>query len=477
MSQPKDLPLDLPLAAHPAAGVALVRPVIGGMAVLHNRPFLLLWLAQLSTQVGGNMVMLGLLVLISSEYAGSKLAISALLLCFLLPPVLFSAIAGVFVDRVDKRHLLLVTNAIRGLAFVAAYLVGANLILLYGLMILVATVTTFFGPAEASMIPRLVPREQLLAAIGLFALTTNVSFAVGFALLGPFVVTLAGPPTLILIVAAFYFLATIFCWALPSYEKEASLLSRQTLSASSRAAEAAGHKAKGALGQLSEGLAYIRDHRNVGWTLSYVSITGALVGVLAVLGPDFARVSLGLGDNSLVVIILPLGAGIVSGIVALNTLGHLLPRRRVIEIGLIVLGLLLVLLSYVTPILRFFDDRLTAHGLMSITQIIPLVALIVIVAFFAGACYSAVTISAQTQLQEDLPSQVRGRVFGILNMLVSIASLAPIMIVGAAAELLGATAALAIVSALVTIWGLISVLRRAGPHRSSRPKHLPPSAA
>jgi MFS family permease len=477
MNQSKELPPADPRTTHPAAGVAAVHPVAGGMAVLHNRPFLLLWLAQLSTQVGGNMVMLGLLVLISSEYAGSKIAISALLLCFLLPPILFSAIAGVFVDRVDKRHMLLVTNVIRGLAFLAAYLVGANLILLYGLMTLVSTVTTFFGPAEASMIPRLVPREQLLAANGLFALTTNASFALGFALLGPFVVAVAGPAILILIVAAFYFLATIFCWALPSYKQEASLLSRQTLSASSRAVETAGHEAKGALGQLSEGLAYIRDHRNVGWTLSYVSITGALVGVIAVLGPDFARVSLGLGTNSLIVIILPLGAGIVVGIAALNSFGHILARRRVIEIGLIVLGLLLVLLSYVTPILRFFDDRLTAHGLMNITQIAPLVSLIVVIAFLAGVCYAAVAISAQTQLQEDLPEQVRGRVFGILNMLVSIASLAPIMIVGPAADLFGATTVLALVSALVALWGLISVLRRAVPHRSASHKKLPPSAA
>jgi len=474
MNQPKDPPI------RSGAGVAPVRPVAGGMAVLRNRPFLLLWLAQLSTQVGGNMVMLGLLVLISSEYAGSKIAISALLLCFLLPPILFSAIAGVFVDRVDKRHMLLVTNVIRGLAFVAAYLVGSNLILLYGLMALVSTVTTFFGPAEASMIPRLVPREQLLAANGLFALTTNASFALGFALFGPFVVAFAGPAVLILIVAAFYFLATLFCWALPAYKKEdqeAALLSKQALSASGRALEVAGHEAKGALGQLLEGLAYIRDHRNVGWTLSYVSITGALVGVLAVLGPDFARVSLGLGANSLVVVILPLGLGIVVGIVALNAFGHLVARRRVIEMGLIVLGALLVLLSYITPILRFFDDRLTAHGLMSLTQIIPLVCLIVVITFAAGACYAAVAISAQTQLQEDLPPEVRGRVFGILNMLVSIASLLPIMIVGPAADLLGATAVLALVSALVTIWGLTSVLRRAVPHRSARSKGLPPSDA
>jgi MFS family permease len=161
--------------------VAPVEP--GGLAVLRNRPFLLLWLAQLSTQVGGNMVMLGLLVIITSTYSGSKIAISVLLLCFLAPAIIFSAIAGVFVDRVDKRLVLVVTNVLRGVAFVLVFLVRSNLLLLYLLMILVSTLTTFFGPAEASMIPFLVPRSQLLAANGLFALTTNAAFALGFALL------------------------------------------------------------------------------------------------------------------------------------------------------------------------------------------------------------------------------------------------------------------------------------------------------
>ena len=110
----------------------------GGIAVLRNRPFLLLWLAQLSTQVGGNMVMLGLLVIITSTYSGSKIAISVLLLCFLAPAIVFSALAGVFVDRADKRLVLVATNILRGAAFVAVFLVSSNLLLLYLLMLLVS---------------------------------------------------------------------------------------------------------------------------------------------------------------------------------------------------------------------------------------------------------------------------------------------------------------------------------------------------
>ena len=58
--------------------------------VFRNRPFLLLWIAQAATQIGGNMVIFGLTVVIS-ESTGSVTAVSALILTFLLPAVLFSA--------------------------------------------------------------------------------------------------------------------------------------------------------------------------------------------------------------------------------------------------------------------------------------------------------------------------------------------------------------------------------------------------
>jgi MFS family permease len=455
----------------------------GGFAVLRNRSFLLLWLAQLSTQVGGNMVMLGLLVMITSNYSGSKFAISVLLLCFLAPAILFSAIAGVIVDRVDKRLVLVFTNVLRGVAFCLVFLVGGNLLLLYLLMILVSTFTTFFGPAEASMIPFVVPKSQLLAANGLFSLTTNAAFALGFAIFGPFVIAIAGPQTLIVLVAALYFVAAVFCVVLPTslppapqpallptslpFSLPAKQPRRRTPAKSGRTVVVAAKAATGTFGQLVEGLAYIRDHHNVAWSLSYMGITGALIGILAVLGPDFAKTSLGLGDKGLVVIVLPLGLGIVTGVLGVNAYGHNFPRRRIIEAGLIVLGLLLALLSCLGPIWRFFNVQVAAaadaYGLADITQVLSLLSIVVAIAFVCGMCYAVVAISSQTQLQEELPEEVRGRVFGILNMLVSVSSLLPIMVVGPAADVVGTSPILLVVSLVVCAWGFASIIGRGKP--------------
>ena len=138
------------------------------------------------------MVLYGLTVIVV-ESTQSNTAVSPLILTFLVPAVLFSAVAGVYVDRIDRRLILIVTNVLRGVAFVALFLVGDNLALILLLNIVVSTVTVFFAPAEAAMIPVLVPRHQLLAANGLFTLTLNAAFALGFALLGPLVVNVAGP--------------------------------------------------------------------------------------------------------------------------------------------------------------------------------------------------------------------------------------------------------------------------------------------
>ncbi len=425
-----------------------------GMAVLHNRPFLLLWLAQVSTQVGGSTVTYGLTILISTTYNSSS-AVGALLLSFLLPAILFSAIAGVFVDMVDKRQVLVVTNVMRAFAFLAIALAGTNLLGLYLLMIFVATVTTFFGPAEASMIPFLVPRRQLLAANGLFTLTTNMAFAAGFALVGPLIVVLASTQTLILLVASLYFVAAAFCWTLP-----ASPPTNDTATAG-RAVADAERAVKAMVGDLAEGIAYIRAHPSVGWSLTFLGITGGLVGILAVLGPGFAKTALALGEKDFMVVVLPLGLGIVAGIIGLNAFGSLVPRRRAIEAGMIAMGLLLAILSFAGPISHFLEANVAAQ-VREASRIASVLSIVVAIAFAVGVAFAVVSISSQTQLQEDLPEDVRGRVFGVLNMLVSIASLAPIIIVAPVADLVGRDSVILVVGFLVAAAGLTSVVTR-GP--------------
>jgi MFS family permease len=446
---------------------ATTAPDEGALAVFKNRPFLLLWLAQAATQIGGNMVIFGLTIIIS-ESTGSTTAVAALIFTFLLPAVLFSALAGVFVDRLDKRLVLVSTNVLRGLAFVGIYLVGDHLLLLYLLNIAVATINVFFGPAEASMIPMLVPKKQLLSANGIFTLTLNASFALGFTLLGPLIVKIAGAPALIAVVAVLYFVAAVFCWTLPPAPAPVIEVDPDTSRGRLREAE----DALGSVAvQLREGLDFIRDHPGVRWSLIYLVIAASLVGVLGVLGPSFAQKTLGLKPEDFVVVVLPLGLGIVMGILILNAYGRLVPRRRVIEGGLIALGILLALMATAGRISAFLNERVSNTNLPDLSLVTSLMSIVVAVAFFAGIAYAFVAIPSQTQLQEDLPEEVRGRVFGVLNMLVSVSSFLPILIVGPMADILakvfpneGTTIILVVVAALIVASGILSIYLR-GPLR------------
>jgi MFS family permease len=419
------------------------------LGVLKNRRFSALWLAQLATQVGGNMVLYGLTVLVYSA-TRSNSAVSLLILTFLVPAVIFSAVAGVYVDNLDRRKLLVVTNLLRASAFVAMFLIGPNLALLYLLNIFVSTVTTFFAPAEAAMIPILVERRQLLPANGLFTFTLQASFAVGFAILGPLVVNLAGAEALLLLVAILYFGAAALCWTLPRYAPTQAL---NPVAAIGEAEQAVASMVR----QLKDGLSYIRQNRSIFWSLSYLAITASLIGVLGVLGPDFAFNALGLRENDFVVVVGPIGAGLVIGILMLNVYGRYLPRRRAIEGGLLGLAITLTILSVAGPISRFLQAR-ADRGFVDLGPLVSLLAIVVLIALAAGIAYAFVAVPAQTQLQEELPEDVRGRVFGVLNMLVSLASFLPIVIVGPVADFVGTAPVIFGLGVLVGVFGIGSIV-------------------
>lgn len=423
------------------------------IGVLRNRRFLALWVAQVLTQVGSNMVLFALTVTVFTLTGRSSTSVSLLILSFLVPAVVFGAVSGVYVDRLDRRMILVVTNVLRGLLFLALLFVQRDLFLIYALTIGISTLTTLFGPAEAAMIPVIVARRQLLASNSVYLLTFQASFFLGFALFGPLFVNLAGQSALLVAVATAYFIAALLCGTLPKYNPRIGGPNP------AEALEEAGSAVKNTVGQLADGLRYILTNRTVFWPLTYLAVTASLIGVLGVLGPGFATQVLGLTERDFVVVVLPLGLGLVMGILALNVYGRLFSRRRGIEGGMIALGVTLLALSIAQPL----------TSTLSLGPLISLLSVVIVVAFLAGIGYAFVAIPAQTQLQEELPAAVRGRVFGVLNMLVSIASFLPIVAVGPIADVIGT-------SAVVQGAAVITLLVAAGSILRAHPTHDAPAS-
>jgi MFS family permease len=422
------------------------------LAVFRNRPFLIIWLSQVATQVGGNMVLYGLTVLIFTA-SGSNSAVSVLLISFLAPAVIFGALAGVYVDRFDRRLVLVATSLVRaGLFFLLAF-AGPNVGIILLLTLLVSIATTFFAPAELSVIPLVVPRSQLTAANGIFTLTLNAAFAVGYTLFGPLVVTIAGPTLLIGVVAILYLVSAALCWTLAPAPPLPLPADRHALHDAEMAVGSV-------VGQLREGIAYIRANPTVAWALTYLGVAASIVGVLGALGPGFAVQVLNLASKDFVVVVLPLGLGVVAGVLLVNAIRTMVPRRRTIETGLVTLGICLVLITVANPISQLLQRVSAAQPVVDASALVSVLAVVVAIAFVAGVAYASVAIPAQTELQEVIPEDVRGRVFGILNTLVSIASFLPIIVAGVVSEALGTAPVLLAAAGLVGLSGVASIVMR-----------------
>ena len=164
--------------------------------VLKNCSFLLLWLAQLLSQIVFNAANYGVIALVTA-ITHSTVMVGLAIVSFTLPAVPFSLLAGVYVDHLDKRFVLWVSNALRAVTtglIVFALLWNPHILVpLFFLTFVISLVTQFFIPAEASAIPLLVSKNDLTPALSLFNITLTIAQALGFLLLGGLVTSLFPP--------------------------------------------------------------------------------------------------------------------------------------------------------------------------------------------------------------------------------------------------------------------------------------------
>ena len=165
-------------------------------------------LSEFFSQVAFNMQHF-VIIFIIYEITKSNTAVSGVILAFIIPAVIFSFVAGVYVDRWDKKKVLLITNIIRGVLSLLFLLSGGNIVIMYTLTFFLAVTTQFFLPAEVPMIPRLVNKSLLMAANAVFAVGIFSTVFIGYILSGPILIFLGRNGTF-LFLALFFFLSAIF---------------------------------------------------------------------------------------------------------------------------------------------------------------------------------------------------------------------------------------------------------------------------
>ena len=153
-------------------------------AVLRKRAFVYLWSAQLVSTIGDALTSLAAGIIVY-RVTGSVLNVGLMLMATAVPALVFGLIAGVVVDRFDRKRIMIAADLIR-LVIVASipFLVNVHIAWLYVMVMLSASVTQFFSPANESVLPEIASEEELGAANAIMAIAQFGSTAVGFALAG-----------------------------------------------------------------------------------------------------------------------------------------------------------------------------------------------------------------------------------------------------------------------------------------------------
>jgi len=153
-------------------------------AILRNGRFVRLWTAQLVSTIGDALTSLAAGIIVY-EQTGSALSVGLMLMATAVPSLIFGLIAGVVVDRYDRKKIMVAADLIRAvLVFTIPFLVSSSVVWLYVTVMLSASVTQFFAPANDSILPEIASEEELGAANAIMAIAQFGSTAVGFALAG-----------------------------------------------------------------------------------------------------------------------------------------------------------------------------------------------------------------------------------------------------------------------------------------------------
>jgi CRP-like cAMP-binding protein/predicted MFS family arabinose efflux permease len=153
-------------------------------AVFRNRSFALMWTGQLVSTIGSALTSLAASIYVYAK-TGSALSVGLMLMATAAPTILVGLIAGVFVDRYDRKKIMIAADLIRAaLVFMLPILLPQSMVWLYVIVALSSAVGQFFEPAYESVLPEVATDQELAAANSFIAISSFGATAVGFAASG-----------------------------------------------------------------------------------------------------------------------------------------------------------------------------------------------------------------------------------------------------------------------------------------------------
>lgn len=430
--------------------------------VLKNRNFLLLWLAQVISQIVFNGANFGLIVIVN-DVTHSVLMAGFAILIFTVPAVPFSIIAGAIVDHVPKRTVLWVSNILRAVAMllivISLLFSYSNLWPIYTLMFIAVIIGQFFTPAESACIPLLVGEHELVPALSLFNVTITLAQAIGYLVLGTavpllfpsFVFHLGSMafdvhPTdaLFAIAAVFYVVCAALIFLIPTRAVVEEHLKQQ------KVVDQARMKLREAWRTLrvdvADGWHFVSRDHILYFSVIQLSVAGNIMILIAELAGPFVQQVLHLPAAAMALVMAPAAIGLVGASLLMPRAATRLDKVRLSLVALVVMagGFAVLPLAQGLAWLLYHQQGATSPFLLVVT-----IALV----FVLGIAMACVNIPAQTLMQERSPEEVRGRVFSLQLMLYNVGSIPALIIAGLFAQYIDFDVLLFILAGSLLLYG------------------------
>ena len=343
-----------------------------------HKAFALLWAATLISNIGTWMHDVGAGWLMTTLNPSPDV-VTLVQAATTLPIFLFALFAGTLADRVNKRSLLVIVNAILFVVIsTLAVLVALERMtptLLIAFTFAIGTAAAFMAPAWQSVVPELVPREKLKPAIALNSMGLNISRAIGPAIAG-FLITTVGltAPFALNALTHVLIIGALLLWKRP--EAPPRVLPPEPIGAA-----------------MITGLRHAAHNGPLKATMMRAAGFFVFASAYWALLPLVARGIPGGGAELYGMLLASIGAGAVGGALLLPRLRERLDTNKVAAAGAAITATAMVLLS---------------------TVAIPAAA--VAAAFFGGIGWISVLTSLSVSAQTALPNWVRARGLAIFMM-------------------------------------------------------------
>jgi MFS family permease len=426
----------------------------GFRGALQHTAFRNIWFAQLAAQLADKFLLFSLIILAYSISGGST-SVAVTLLAYTVPAVLFAPPAGVIADRLNRKQIMVWCNfgraGVVALIPIAAVIPGikGDFIHLLVITLVFSAVGQLFGPAEAAVIPTILPREALITANSMALLTMVLTLVVG-GVLAPIVsrIDLYAPywcAVVLLVVAG----TLIFASDIPPLERHHESPVEESRS-----------RFRLMLLDLEEGFAALRASRGLRLAFGQVSIAVLVLFMLYTLAPAYVSRVIGISAEDTYVILGPATGGAILSAVLLGQFLRHLDRWRVLAGSLLANGVTLLALAAVPEAMSHFADLQVHNRITGATF-----------SFLIGVEFGAILIPAITYLMESTSDAIRGRIFALLYMTINGVSALPVLLAAALSDTIGTAQVLGGLGILL-LGGGVGVI--AGGMHSAEP--APPQA-